>query len=128
MPTRRQERVAHRIVQEVSAIIPTVRDERIGFVTVTACEVSPDLRHAKVLISTLTEGEERETSLNALRHAAGYIRGELGHKLQMKYTPRLHFDFDATIETQDKMLRLIAEARASDPKRPETGESSSEEE
>ena len=115
MPTRRQQRVNGRIVEEVSAAIRGLKDPRIGFVTVTGAEVSPDLRHAKVFVSVLGDDAVRDETLAALKHSAGHIHHQIGDALNMKYTPHLEFCYDESIARADAMSRLIQAARASDP-------------
>ncbi|HXF38920.1 MAG TPA: 30S ribosome-binding factor RbfA, partial [Blastocatellia bacterium] len=90
MPGRRAERLAEQIREELSLIIAgEVEDPKVGFVTVTEAKVSADLRTAKVYVSVLgTEDEVRE-SMAALKHAAGFIRNQLGIVLRMKRTPDL---------------------------------------
>ena|SRR6185295_3439249 len=97
MPGRRAERLAEQIREELSLIIAgEVEDPKVGFVTVTEAKVSADLRTAKVYVSVLgTEDEVRE-SMAALKHAAGFIRNQLGIVLRMKRTPDLHFVYDDT--------------------------------
>jgi len=122
MVTRRQERVAHRIIQEVSEAIRALKDPRIGFVTITSAFVSPDLHDARVFISVLGEVEEQDTTLAALQHSARHLQSVIARPLGLKVTPRLEFVHDHTVQRADEMSRLIAQARASDPNPgPETG-------
>ncbi|MDR0362120.1 MAG: 30S ribosome-binding factor RbfA [Planctomycetota bacterium] len=123
MPSRRQERVAKRIVQEAVAALRDLKHVRLGFITVTRCEVSPDLRHAKVFISVFGDDAERERTLNLVKGNASRLRGMIGRPLGLKMTPELHFAFDDTIATSDQINRLIKTARESDPHpEPLTGE------
>lgn len=115
MPSRRQERINGLIVREVSSVIRTLKDTRIGFVTITRAEISPDLRHAKVFVTVLNETGDDCPTLDIIRHSAGRIRGALGDSLGMKFTPTLEFLFDRTVSYADEMDRLIRQARASDP-------------
>lgn len=115
MPTRRQERVNARLIQEVSAIINNMRDDRIGFVTVTRSDVSPDLRTAKIFISSYGDEEAQDASMKALRAATGFIRRELGKVMQMKVTPEILFRREKFVAEADEMERLITQARESDP-------------
>lgn len=115
MPSRRQERVNGRIVQEVSEAVRELKDPRIGFVTITRAEVSPDLRHASIFVSVLGEQEQIDASMEGLLNSAKHIRKTIGAGLSMKYTPELHFKYDHNIHYADNMSRLIAEARATDP-------------
>lgn len=123
MPSRRQQRVNARIVQEIDEEIRQLKDPRIrGLVTVTRADVSPDLRHARVFISVFgTEPDDRDKTLEAIRHAATHIRRDVGRRLSMKYTPLFTYHFDETIQEADRMSRLIAEARSTDPN-PKSGD------
>ncbi len=115
MPTRRQERINHRLVQEVSDALRKVKDPRIGFLTVTEAEISPDLRNARIFISVYGDEDRQQEGLKAITHAGGFIRHELGGSLQMKVTPRLQFVLDQRIQRADEMNQLIDSARATDP-------------
>lgn len=114
----RSERVRKQILEEVGEIIhDKIKDPRVGFVTVTDVEVSPDLRHATVFLSTIKGGKSRERSLEALEHAKGYIRTELGGRLRMKYLPEIALAFDESVEAGERIDRLIKKARAEDEAR-----------
>ncbi len=115
MPTRRQERVNNRLVQEVSDALRRLKDPRIGFVTVTGAEVSPDLREARIRVSVLGSEDEQQSTMRALQHATGYIQSIVAGKLELKVTPRLTITADRSSEYADNIARLIAEARATDP-------------
>lgn len=115
MPSRRQERVNGRIVQEVSAALRNLKDADLGFVTITRAEVSPDLKNARVYYSVLGDEEQAAKTQHALERAAGHIRREVAPALQIRYTPELRFLYDRRIETTDRITHLIEEARASDP-------------
>ena len=115
MPTRRQKRVAQRIVEEVSAEIRTLKDPRIGFVTVTGATVSPDLHEAKVWVSVLGDAETQKATFEALTHSARHIQTRIGPRLHIRVTPQLRFVYDDLVEHADGIARLISEARASDP-------------
>lgn len=115
MATRRQERINHRIVQEVCAALRKVKDPRIGFVTVTGAEISPDLHNARVFLSVFGDEKKQVETLAAINHASGFLRHELGLNMPMKVTPRLQFELDLSVKIADEMNRLISEARATDP-------------
>ena len=118
MPGRRAERLAEQIREELSLIIAgEVEDPKVGFVTVTEAKVSADLRTAKVYVSVLgTEDEVRE-SMAALKHAAGFIRNQLGVVLRMKRTPDLHFVYDDTDLRAARIEELLSQevAKAQEP-------------
>jgi ribosome-binding factor A len=107
--TYRIERLNSLLRHEISDIIQRqVKDPRLGdFVSVTLVEVSSDLKFAKVYISSMgTESEKKET-LRVLSSAAGFIRHELGNRMQARRVPELNFRLDETIEKADRVLRLI---------------------
>lgn len=113
-PSRRQERVNARIVQEVSAILRELKDERIGFITVTRSEVSPDLRNANVYISVYGDDNVKMETMRALKKATSFVRKCLGKVMQTKVTPEINFKIEKRITTSAEMSSLINEARASD--------------
>jgi ribosome-binding factor A len=86
-----------------------VRDPRVGMVTITAVDVSPDLSHAKVFF-TLLEQKDKETTLQGLQRAAGYLRSELAHRIKLYTTPELRFVYDESIERGDHLSQLIERA------------------
>ena len=124
MTTRRQERVNGRLVQEVSSAIRDLKDDRIGFVTVTEASVSPDLRNATVHVSIL--GPDPDAVMQVLIGSLPHLRKVVGRRLQLKYTPELHLRHDTRMEKAADMSRLIREARASDPN-PDEGDGDGEE-
>lgn len=106
--TRRTERLQEFIKEQVSEIIlQHVRDPRIGFVSITDVEVSADLRHAKIFVSVLGDEEAKKASMAGLDSALKFIRGELGRRLQMRYTPEIMFRLDTSIERGSRVVSLI---------------------
>lgn len=105
---KRADRVKHLIQQEISRILQLdVKDPRVNFVTVTGLKLTPDMREAKVLISILGEAGDREAVLTGLHRATGYIRGELGRRLKLRYTPTVTFAFDDSWDRQERILDLL---------------------
>ncbi|MGF7144176.1 ribosome-binding factor A [Anaerotaenia torta] len=104
-----------RINGEVQKVLSTlisreIKDPRINPMTsVTAVEVAPDLKTAKVFISVLGEEESRQDTLKGLKSAASYIRGQLAKTLNLRNTPELTFFLDNSIEYGVNMSRLIDE-------------------
>jgi ribosome-binding factor A len=89
-----------------------LKDPRIGFVTVTAVETSPDLRHARVFVSVLGNTQERDESLAALQRAHGVLQAEIARVLRMKRTPELKFVYDETVERGMRVNEILqSEAR-----------------
>jgi ribosome-binding factor A len=96
---KRSEKVADLIQKEISQMLRrTIKDPRIGFVTITRVEVSEDCRSAKVYFSVAGTLEERERSMKGLDSARGYVRRELGKRIRLRYTPEIMFRFDPSIE------------------------------
>jgi ribosome-binding factor A len=97
------------VLREVigAAISTDLNDPRIGFVTVTSVETSPDLRTAKVFVSVLGSGEEREATLQGLRSSHGVLQSQIAAETRMKRTPTLTFHYDNTVERGMRISRLL---------------------
>jgi ribosome-binding factor A len=105
-------RVGDQIQRDLSELIAReLKDPRVGFVTITAVEVTPDYAHAKVFFSVLV-GDPQETA-DALNQAAGFLRNGLFKRLHIHTVPTLHFVFDRTTERASDMNALISKAVAS---------------
>ena len=116
-------RVAEGIREELAELIARhVKDPRVGFVTITAVEVSPDFAHAKVYVSTLADPATIPELLEGLQHAAGFLRRELGRRLRIHTIPQLTFVYDESIESGVRLAHLIDEAVAKEPGRDDEGE------
>jgi ribosome-binding factor A len=108
MSSGRMRRVNEAIRQVLSdALASDLKDPRVGFVTVTDVNTSPDLRHARVHVSVLGTPEEREATLDGLRSAHGYLQGRVGGELHLKHTPELRFLYDDTAERAARLEQLI---------------------
>jgi ribosome-binding factor A len=104
----RMRRVNEAVREVVSArIAEGLRDPRIGFVTVTAVETSPDLRHARVWVSVLGSEEERAATLEGLESAHGVLQQAVAGELRMKRTPTLQFVFDESIDRGMRITELL---------------------
>lgn len=114
MPSRRQERIAKRVIQELVEAVRNIKNADFGFLTFTRCEMSPDLRHAKVFVSIFGSEEQKENGLAQLRQNTPRLRRMIGRPLGIKVLPEIHFEFDDTLETADRISRLIREARSTD--------------
>jgi ribosome-binding factor A len=111
----RLRRVADQIQRELAEIVRSeLKDPRVGMVTLTGVEVSPDLAHAKVYFTTLADDARRGEVLAGLKRAAGFLRTELGHRIKVHNTPELHFLYDASVEHGVRLSRLIDDAVAAD--------------
>lgn len=102
--TERVQKVARQILGDA---IQTLKDPRVGFVTVTAVRVSPDLRHARVLVSVLGDEEARKASLAGLDSAKSVLRAELGRQMRMKYLPELMFELDQGADRAERIEELL---------------------
>ncbi|HMK52488.1 MAG TPA: 30S ribosome-binding factor RbfA [Thermodesulfobacteriota bacterium] len=108
MEGKRSEKVADLIQKEISQmLVKSIKDPRIGFVTITKVTVSEDFRLAKVYFSVAGTLEERERSMKGLESAKGYVRKELGQRIRLRYTPEIMFQFDPSIEYAIHMEELI---------------------
>jgi len=115
--SRRTARLGEEIREEVALLIVSeLKDPRIGFVTVTRVEVTPDLRTARVYVGVLGTEKQRQASLTGLRQATGFLRRALGQSLRLRYTPELVFTYDEGLEASDRVAQLLAEiGRPADP-------------
>ncbi len=107
-------RVNESVRQVLSEAVGELKDPRIGFVTVTGVETSPDLRHARVYVSVFGSEESRQDSLAGLEAAHGVLQSRLAHELRMKRTPQLAFEYDPTVERGVRMTQLIDELAPDD--------------
>ena len=105
-------KVADQIQRDLTELIAReLKDPRVGMVTISAVEVTPDYAHAKVFYSILTG--DPEATQEALSQAAGFLRNGLFKRLQIHTVPTLHFQFDRTTERAADMNALIAKAVSS---------------
>ncbi len=96
------------IQKELASLLRTVKDPRVQntMISITRVETTPDLRYAKVFVSFL-EADKAPEAMKGLKSAAGYLRRELGHNMQLRYTPELQWTLDDSITYGAKMLELI---------------------
>ena len=107
MSRGRPQKVADLIQRELSGLIRLeVRDPRVGMVTITSVDVSPDLSHAKVFITLLEQAKLADT-LQGLQRAAGFLRSQLARRMKLYTTPELRFVYDESVERGDHLSRLI---------------------
>ncbi|MBA2960837.1 MULTISPECIES: 30S ribosome-binding factor RbfA [Ramlibacter] len=107
----RSYQVADQIQRDLSELVREIKDPRLGMVTISAVDVTPDYAHAKVSFSVLVgDAQECEVALNS---AAGFLRNGLFKRLHIHTVPTLHFQFDRTTERAADMNALIARAVAS---------------
>jgi ribosome-binding factor A len=108
MATPRMRRVNEVIRQVLGDVIATdLKDPRIGFVTVTDVDTSPDLRTARVYVSVLGGESERDKALAGLRSSHGFLQGKIAAELRMKRTPTLTFHYDDSVDRGVRISRLL---------------------
>lgn len=106
----RMRRVNEAVREVVSARLAAgLRDPRIGFVTVTSVDTSPDLRQARVYVSVLGGDEERAATLAGLESAHGVLQQAVAQELRMKHTPALQFVFDESIDRGMRITELLGD-------------------
>ncbi len=105
----RMRRVNESLRQVLSEALLELKDPRIGFVTVTGVETSPDLRHATVYVSVLGGEKKRNASMTGLDAAHGVLQAKVSRELRMKRTPQLSFEYDHTVEHGVRLSKLIDE-------------------
>jgi ribosome-binding factor A len=114
--SRRSERTSKLIRREISGLLEReVNDPRLSMlISVTEVSLSPDLRHAKVFVSTLGNEINKEDMLTGFNNASGFLRRELSSHLKLKYTPQLSFHYDDSIERGARLLKLIGQVITSE--------------
>src|SRR5947208_5716345 len=108
MPDRMR-RVNESVRELLSEAVLELKDPRIGFVTITGVQTSPDLRQATVFVSVLGSEKKRKATLAGLSAAHGVLQARLARELRMKRTPQLTFEYDPTVERGVRMTQLIDE-------------------
>lgn len=89
------------------AIATELKDPRVGFVTVTSVDTSPDLRHARVFVSVLGDEDQRAKSLAGLSSSHGYLQSRVASLLRLKHTPQLEFEYDPSAERVMRISELL---------------------
>ena len=108
MPSQRAQRVGETIQQEISALLLRgLKDPRIGFVTITGVEVTPDLHLARVYFTVIGDDAARKASAAGLKSSIPFIRQHLGKDLRMRYAPDLIFQYDTSIEYGNRIESLL---------------------
>jgi ribosome-binding factor A len=106
LPFRRADRVGDSIRRELSRLLlREIKDPRLSQVVITAVQVSPDLRHARVFFTAGAGDTDRQAELKGLQAAAGFLRGHVGRGLQLRYAPELVFAVDDSV---DRSLHIAA--------------------
>jgi ribosome-binding factor A len=106
----RPQKLGDLIQREVSDLIRLeLRDPRVGMITITSVDVSPDMTHAKIFFTVL-EKDNLQDTLEGLKRSAGFLRAQLAKRVQMYTTPELRFVYDESVERGDRLSRLIDSA------------------
>jgi ribosome-binding factor A len=109
---KRTDRVGDQIRMEIADILMRrVKDPRVGFVTVTAVDVTADLRQAWVYVTVLQQGPQEVETLAVLARAEGFIRSELGRRLKLRYIPALTFVKDTSLDRVQRVMTLLDQVR-----------------
>ena len=120
----RMRRVNESLRQVLSEALLELKDPRIGFVTITGVDTSPDLRHARVFVSVLGNERKRRSSLAGLSAAHGVLQAQVSRELRLKRTPQLAFEYDPSVEQGVRMSKLIDELATEEPPQPDDADRS----
>ncbi len=107
MASHRVSRVREQLQRELSAIVATLRDPRLGFVTVMDVELSNDLHYATMFVSVLGDEEAQREAIEALESALGFIRREIAHRIHLRQAPEIAVRYDNTSERAARVSALI---------------------
>ncbi|MBJ7610163.1 MAG: 30S ribosome-binding factor RbfA [Candidatus Dormibacteraeota bacterium] len=112
----RTERVAEQLRQEISRMmLIDMKDPRVRMASISQVSVAPDMRSARVMVSAVGEERERHAVVSALRHAEGYLRGQLGERLEnLKTAPKLRFELDESIAYSVRISSMLRELDTGD--------------
>lgn len=111
MSYQRSHRIGDQIQKEISSLLTKgLKDPRIGFVTITGVEVTPDLHLARVYYTVMGESETRANTATGLAKATPFIRRELGRRMRIRFIPDLLFVFDSTLDQSEHINRLLRAA------------------
>ena len=111
----RVEKLQEFIKQETGKILlREIKDPRIGFVTVTDVEVTGDLREAKIYVSIMGDEEKIKESWEGLHSALGFIRREIGKRVKLRFTPKISFALDTSLDYSEHIQKLLLQVGSSD--------------
>ena len=123
--SHRQDRLGGEIREQVARIVASLKDPRVGFLTVTRAELTSDYRLVRIFVGVWGSEAERQKSLAALKQAAGFVRRELGRHLTIRHTPEVQFVYDKGLDAADRVARALDEVRAAEVLNlPSSGETS----
>ena len=117
--SQRTEKVQELAREVLGEAIAALKDPRVGFATVTAVRISPDLRTARVYVSVLGSEEEQKSTMAGLKSAAPHLRTELGQQVRLKYLPELIFELDTGAEEAERLDALLKKIHDEEDARPE---------
>src|SRR5437868_1702560 len=112
--SERMRRVNESVRQVLAEALPELKDPRIGLVTITGVDTTPDLQHAVVYVGVLGSARKRKATLLGLTAAHGLLQSRLARELRMKRTPHLTFEYDPSVERGVRMTQLIDELAPED--------------
>ena len=105
---KRTDRVSDQIRMEIADILRRrLKDPRVGFITLTAVDLTADLRQAWVYVTVLADGDQGNEAMNALVRATGFIRGELSRRVKLRYVPELTFVRDTSVDEVRRVMDLL---------------------
>lgn len=107
--TDRMRRINEQLKEVISDALPSLKDPRIGFVTVTGVETTRDLEQATVYVSVLGDERKRRNTLEGLEAARGVLQARVNRELKLRRTPQLSFEYDPSVERGVRMTQLIDE-------------------
>lgn len=112
--SKRPDRVSEEFREVLAEEIPRLKDPRVGFVTVTGVDITPDLRRATVYYTVMGDERQRKSTRAGLRSAQGHLRRVLGHEVRLKFLPDLTFEEDDTAIRADRVDELIKKIHKED--------------
>ena len=116
MASQRAQRVGETIHKEISnLLIRGLKDPRIGFVTITSVDVTPDLRQARVYYTLMGRQDDRDQTQAGLASSASYVRQQLGKVLRLRYIPEIHFVYDASVDYGQHIEKLLSDVKTDLP-------------
>jgi ribosome-binding factor A len=115
MSSHRIERVSELVKRAVSEIVQELNLTNCGFITITAAEISPDLKDGRIYLSVIGSTEQKQRALDVLDRQHGHIQRELAHRIVLKYTPRLKFILDETETRAIHIEHLLNELEGDPP-------------
>jgi len=116
MTSHRADRVGALLQAAISELLlREVKDPRVGMATVTGVKLSPDLKHARVYVSTVGDDAQHARMLAGLASARPYLQAQVGRRLGLRFTPELRFEADASFDAADRLERLLKSVHGKEP-------------